>query len=265
VILITNSQGHVRRNGGVESYPAQLGALLNHADPRHSYIVANWSVPGGNAPEMIVLAARAAAHHPDVVLLVSYSRNFTHQRRDPSLGATGIDVSHLAYVSQTRRHLSPWFLELFRVTDFRGWLAARRRLVQLRETFVSMVKGGTARQRPTLIEAKPWTERSSQLLNDFRQTIRRGLPQTPLLVVSMPLNPHRFTQESWPNVRAFTAQAHAQFDHQPEVAVLDATDLVDPALFTDETHMVVEGHERFAHWLLSQLMPVLASKEGCCA
>jgi len=259
IILITNSQGRMRRGGGLDAYPARLQQQLAQWDPQHEYLLANWAMTGGNLAEMIVLAARAAAHRPDAVLLVTYTRNFREDQTRRTLEESWSDVSHLAYLPEVRRHLSPWFLEQFQVRSPRGWLAARSVLVQLHERFVSLVKGQTVRPggRPALITAEPWTGMSSRLLDEFYRTFRHGLPTTPLVIVSMPLNPVRFTPESWPNILAFFPKAQGRLAGEPRVAVLDATGIVETRHFSDDTHVGTEGHDQFARWLFPRVAAVL--------
>ncbi len=256
VILLTNSQGHTRSDALAQQlYPVRLEALLNQADPRQGYIVANWAYPGASGHDLIVFAARAAAHRPDAVLLVTYSRNFTYVLDGQVLEDAGTDVHHLAYRRQVRRHLSPWFVRQFHATHPHAWLAAHSRLAQLHETVVALVKGRVAADaRPALTRAAPWTDSADRLLEELYQTLRNGLPETPLLIISMPVGLDHYTPESPPHLAEFARQATVQFGRRPGVMVLDASTLLEPRLCSDETHLEPEGHALFAEWLFPHVL-----------
>jgi len=264
VIVISNSQGDARELKAAEAYPAMLERLLNESDRARTYAVANWSAPGIHSPEMTVLAARAAEHRPDAVLLVSFSQNFQDFGRRAPFAASKSDIGHLAYLPQVRQHLSPWFLKRFRITSRRTWLAARSCLLQLHEAFVGLVKGRTMRHA-YLLEARPWTKASSRQLDEFYLTFREGLPTTPLFVVNMPLNPKRFVPQTWPHVEQFDERVHAQIGGRPGVTVLDAATLVAPRHFLAATHLDAEGHEVFARWLLPYLKDALDANDDVMA
>jgi hypothetical protein len=257
VLLITNSQGHVRKDGGIRSYPARLQQLLNEAEPGRPIRVVNWAIPGGNAPEMIVLAARAAAHRPNAVLFVSYAHNFTYRESGLALERTRSDIHHLVYLPEVRRLISPWFLEAFPADSRSAWLATHSRLLQLREVLGSSVTGRRRRSRGEPVAIKPWTGFSTLLLSELQWVLRRGLPSTPILLVSMPVNPERATPESGPTLRAFGARLQDVAGEDPLTTVLDAAALIPPGRFTDETHMDEPGHEQFARWLLPRVRAAL--------
>ncbi len=99
VIVISNSQGYLRESeDGHQAFPTQLEQLLERSEPQRDYVVMNWSVAGGHAPEMIVLAARAAQHRPDLVIWVTYAANLSPGLWTKPLSFAITDAPEMAYL-----------------------------------------------------------------------------------------------------------------------------------------------------------------------
>jgi len=94
---------------------------------------------------------------------------------------------------------------------------------------------------------------------EFHRTLRRGLPETPLMIVSQPVNPPRFTPESRAHLREFVHQASVALGDDPGIVVADASDLCDEALYTSSTHLTEAGHRRFAAWLAPRVLAAIES------
>lgn len=255
VILITNSQGFAPEiTDSSFTYPARLKALFERRDPNHSYIVANWAMNGGSAVEMVVMAARAAAHHPDAVYLLSYSENFVGWRIHQPLSYGASNVDYLAYLPDVRQYLSPWFLDYFEVNRFHGQLAVHSRLLRLHDLWmvkIQPIRWGFVEEGPKY-ELALWEPMGDRMLQEFYDTLRRGLPRTPLFIVNMPLNRLRFTAESGERLSEFSRMAQEVLGSEPGVTVLDAVDVIPPEHFHTWTHLNRAGHAEFAQWLFER-------------
>jgi hypothetical protein len=113
--------------------------LLEQADPQHDYRVMNWSVAGGKSPEMIVLAARAAQHRPDLVVWSTFADNFAAGLWRKPLSYAISDAPELAYLPSVRANLPAGFLQHFDVYDplavfsvYTGLGQARARYIEQR-------------------------------------------------------------------------------------------------------------------------------------
>jgi len=292
VIVISNSQGFLRENpDGSLAYPALLEQDLR-AHAEGDVIVANWSIAGGQSPEMIVLAARAAQHRPDAVVLVTSAGNFASVWASQPLSYWLSDATGLAYDPDVRARLSEGFLERTSADDPLGWFSARtgigrarRRFVEKRDeawtwreaapTRLGDVVERTLDQRGegfTLGVGAPETRRgvardepapsenergSAALLGEFFDALHATSPETRLLVVSMPIAPPERPGAAWVAAARFHETAARALAGRPGVTVLDAVSVVDPSLFVHATHLQPAGHRRFADWLLPHVERVL--------
>jgi hypothetical protein len=297
VIVISNSQGFLRENpDGALAYPALLEAELDRSEAT-DVIVANWSIAGGQSPEMIVLAARAAQHQPDAVLLVTSAGNFSPVWGSEPLSYWLSDVTGLAYDPEVRAQLSESFLERTSADDPLGWFAARSGIGRARRRFIekrdeawtwretaptrlgdvlertldqrgegfTLGVGATTKRHDPGSDSPGETERErgmASLLGDFVDTLHATSPETLLLVVSMPIARPEQPGALWQAAASFGDTAARALDGRPGVTVVDAVEVVDPELFVHATHLHPAGHRRFADWLLPQLKRVLAGRSG---
>jgi hypothetical protein len=266
VIVITNSQGYLIESDPSQSYPARLERLLNQRGGGAAYRVANWALPGANAAEMVILAARAADHRPDAVVLLAYSNNFSQANTSHPLSYARNDVEQLAYLPQVRGRLSQWFIDHYQISRPRGWLASRSGLVHLHDSFVFWMRDDRnleersfqALQERPAIPAEEITVVGARLMREIRNALQRGVPHTPVLVVSMPLSPAKILPETRAYAQSFLQEATEIFHDASQFKVLDATNAIeDPRLFYSATHIRPEGHERFSRWLLPHVLQVL--------
>lgn len=265
IIVIGNSQGFFSETtDGSLAYPSRLRALLVKADPGHSHLVANWSIPGGAGPEMALLGARAAAHRPDVVVLVTYATNFTGVHAGKPLSFSISDIDQLAYLPEVRQSLSPWFLTHFDARDALAWLSSRSGLMRLRSRFLEQrdekwtwypERGLNGANPP--VPTSAWTDTAGRLLLEFRQAIARRSPETTVLIVNMPVRPT--ARLDWVHLSALPEHARNMFWKDRRVTILDAMPVIEPRLFYSDLHMRPAGHEEFARWLLPHLRHALES------
>jgi hypothetical protein len=289
VIVISNSQGFLREHpDGSLAYPALLEAALED-----EVIVANWSIAGGQSPEMIVLAARAAQHRPDVVVLVTSAGNFAPVWATQPLSYWLSDATGLAYDPEVRARLSDSFLERSSADDPLGWFAARtgigrarRRFVEKRdeawswrptaptrlgdvvertldqrgEGFTLGVGATTKRSDPTTGEADEAERGTASLLAEFVDTLHGTSPETRLLLVSMPIARPEQPGAAWRVAARFHGSAARALAGRPGVTVVDGVEVVPREHFVHATHLHPAGHRRFAAWLLPHLKRVLAGR-----
>lgn len=265
IILISNSQGYGREMLDTSLiYPKQLERLLNARDPRHTYTVANWSMDGGGGPEMVVLTARAVQHHPDAILLIAYSENFTDKRSRRPLSYAKSEVQSLAYVGEVRRRLSPWFVETFQVTRPIGWLSARSGLIRCRESFIEPgrpIQFGKA-HFGKVRKLRSWKGRGTELLEEAYRAASQAKGAR-FVIVGMPLNEQGFSASTMPRAQGYIDAARTVLASKPGTAVLDATHLFPPEQFLTPDHFTANGHRAFAEWLADQLnQPQLAMMSG---
>lgn len=291
VIVISNSQGYLRENrDGALVYPARLEALLDQELPGE-VIVANWSVAGGQAPEMIVLAARAAQHRPDAVVLVAGAGNFSAQWARYPLSFWLSDATSLAYDPGVRARLPAAFLERTSADDPLGWFdalsgmgAARRRFVEERDEAwtwrdrapgeleargrlfeahgEAFTLGARRGDRDLSSEAAPIdparAEMTMLLLGEFVRSLRETSPETRLLLVGMPFARPARPGALWRAAAAFTPVAERALADVRGVEVVEALAAVPTDLFVHETHLQPEGHALFARWLLPHVRRALS-------
>lgn len=298
VIVISNSQGFLRESpDGELTYPARLEALLNEKNQHAEgdVIVANWSVPGAQAPEMIVLAARAAEHRPDLVVLVAGAGNFSPAWIHHPLSFWLSDATLLAYLPAVRSRLPPAFLERTDAYDPLGWFdawtgmgCARRRFVEKRDEswtwreeppgqnpehgpFLdargeSFTLGARGDEHGLTSEAAPIDAARAGstvlLLREFVSSLRGTSPDTRLLVVGMPFARPDRPGALWRTARTFAPLARAVLSDVPELEVVDALEAVPSEMFVHETHLQPDGHARFARWLLPRVRRALGGGES---
>jgi hypothetical protein len=261
IIVISNSQGFMREHPDAEaglSYSAQLEQMLNEADPTTQYEVLNWSIGGGSSPEFTVLAARAGAHHPDIVILAPFTPNYV--RRDvtdaDSLSFFISDVYQLAYLPEVRQYLPERFLQAYPASSMTEFYEVYTNLGRIRHWFEDTddsnwfpdysVREETGQRNVYYIE---WSETSTDLMRQFYETLSASAPDAQLLFVSMPLQRPFFDDESWGNMQAMGEAASELFADAPNVRVYDALNLIPPEEFYGPTHFNPEAHRQFALWL----------------
>ncbi|RMF80642.1 MAG: SGNH/GDSL hydrolase family protein [Chloroflexi bacterium] len=257
IILISNSQGFLRERPEDEFvYASQLEMLLNQQADGSNYQVLNWSIPGGNAPEYILLAARAAAHDPDMILLVTYSQDFVEDLHPIAFYIS--DANRLGYLSDVRRYLPAEFIRQYAINDPLAWLEAHTYLGNMRNrleipqndswTWEAREK----RDRPRgLHRFKEWIEQAEREMQFLNDTLLAALPDTPIVIVQTPINDLAFTQDSLNQAEQFIPRLQAHFESNPNVTILNASDIIAPETFyPDGVHFRPEGHRQFAEWLL---------------
>lgn len=291
VIVISNSQGFLREHpDGALTYPARLEALLD-PEGRGDVIVANWSVAGAQSPEMIVLAARAAQHRPDVVVLVAGAGNFSPLWVSYPLSFWLSDATALAYAPEVRSRLPDAFLERTGADDPVSWFAARTGIGAARhrffekrdeswtwrdrppgregrgrfldtrgEAFTLGARRGGAALRSAAAPIDPAHAGATRLLlSEFVESLRGTSAGTRLLVVAMPFARPDDPGALWRAAAAFAPVAERSLADVPDAQVLDALEVVPTDLFVHETHLQPEGHERFARWLLPHVRRALSN------
>ena len=102
----------------------------------HRYTVANWSIGGASGPELLLLAARAAAHNPDLVMLVSHSEPFAYNRANMPLSFYISDSNQLACITDVREHLPRGYRERLVEPGFGLRLEYHAALLRLRGAFI---------------------------------------------------------------------------------------------------------------------------------
>jgi hypothetical protein len=261
IIVISNSQGFMREHPDAEaglSYPAQLEQLLNEADPGTQYEVLNWSIGGGSSPEYTVLAARAGAHDPDIVVLAPFTPNYV--RRDvleaDSLSFFISDVYQLAYLPEVRQHLPERFLQTYPASSLTEFYEVYTNLGRIRHwnedvDNTNWFPDNGVREAPGQRNGYyiPWSESATDLLRQFHETLLASSPDTQLMFVSMPLQRQFFDEESWGNMQAMGAAATDLFADTPNVQVYDGLEVIAQKDFYTPTHFNPEAHHDFALWL----------------
>lgn len=257
VILISNSQGFLReRSEGELTYAGRLETALRAGGYGEGAEVLNWSVPGASAQELIVLAARAVAHEPDVVMLVSYNNNFSVGAGGRRLASGGSDIPHMGYLPEVRRFLPGRFLDRADAYDGLDWLGAHSNLIRWRNrnmepeewVFVPREPGPNAPLRTFSLTKNVMPE----LLEDFLTAATAGETVPEVLLVSMPLNHEQF--KGFENVGQFAEVAQAAADKiHPQAQVHDASQLYPPEDFYGGRHLRLSGHEKFAAYLYDRM------------
>lgn len=262
IIVISNSQGFLRENAhGELCYSARLEAELSERLGERCEVL-NWSIPGGKLPEMIVLAARAGAHDPTDIVLVTYTENFVGRSIRSPLSFSISDVPLLTGIPEVRSLLSPGFRRGFKVGNVSPYTGLHTGYGDLRWKTVE----GTDEAwdwkifEPTIAvkdldkTVEPWDEDSSRMMREFVETAGRAAPDARVLVVAMPLARSAWTPDAWEELDRMRGNVAQATTGLAGVRALSAIDLVPDALFYTHTHMRAEGHEVFARWLAEQLV-----------
>ncbi len=275
IIVISNSQGFGPELGKIEQlgqapglYTAQLQRQLNDTltgDPNSDrIIVANWSIAGGNGAELMLLAARAAAHEPDAVFIVSHMNTWTKPRLADPLSTYISDVNQFAYKPELRMTLPGWFKRTFRAYSVPDALAANSALVQ---TGRRLGESRQTRWRPTRV-APPRREpqrrsRGGAALADglARRMLQWSVrhlnehsPNTAVWLITMPLNRPIWKQGAWQNAQQFAA-LQQQVANETQAEHFDALHTLGTHQFYTHTHFKPRGHSQFAE----QLRPLAIS------
>jgi hypothetical protein len=260
VILISNSQGFAHELEDESLiYAHLLEEQLNKTGSGNRVTIANWSLGGVSGPEMLVLAARAVGHEPDLLMLVTHSNPFSYKRLEQPLSFYLSDVGLLAYTQPVRLRLPSWFLRKHWVYDPATFLGAHSGLVRWRNTFTEQrhrrwliaPKSGEPRNKPRKLYSAPEVRGSGQrLLAAWVDVFREDRPDTPVLMVNMPLSQPSWTPQAWARLQKFGRAMQGLAESNPGVTAIDAIDAIDPAMFLTRTHLSARGHAEFAEYLL---------------
>ncbi len=267
IVLISNSQGFAPEIPEDERiYSARLARRLDEAEPTHRHIVANWSIGGGGAPEMVLLAARAVEHRPDLLMVVTHNTPFTRKRARDPLSFYISDTIELAYLDSVRDRLPGWFLRAHRACDPGTFLAAQSGLVQLRNRWIEHRDRRWVREaRPPRIDLADRDHGNAAVgqSGDLRlrllvNVFRSGCPDAPVLLVNMPLYEPGWKPHVWPALAEFDDRMAGVVEGVPGVTVLNAVNVVGHDRFYTHTHMTAQGHEAFARWLTPRVLERIA-------
>lgn len=247
VIVLSNSQGHAPELEDARAvWPAQLERELGEG-----WQVANWSLTAARGAELVLLAAQAARHRPELLLVVAGGGTFNADHATWQLGFQANDLRDLAALGAVRDRLPLGYLERtapawgLRWTDHvRAWSA----LVRLRDRVPVLERGiaTAALDPPEAAAAQPLPGAGDLLLEELRQAAATGAGS--LLFVGQPLGPG-ITAEDRAARGAFVRRVEARWAARPQAAVLDAIDAVPGGRFYTQTHMDAAGHSAFAAWL----------------
>lgn len=269
VIVISNSQGFAHElEDADQCYPHLLEEELNRQDAGSQYKVVNWSLGGVSGPEMLLLAARAVDHNPDAVLLVTHSNPFSHKRLSEPLSFYLSDTGQLAYTQPVRDRLPGWFLRQHEVYDPATFLETRSGLVKSRNTFIEQrhrrwliaSADDEPRRGPIKRFNAPEVRNSGdKLLKACIDIIQESHPDTPILLVNMPLCESKWTEQAWERLQSFGQTMQDIAEQSPRVTAINASEAVAQDQFITHTHMSAPGHVRFADYLLPHVNSLLES------
>jgi len=249
---------------GDQCYAHQLQLLLSEQDPGHKYTVANWSIGGASSPEMLLLASRAVDHDPDLLMIATHSRPFISSRAKMNLSSLISDSSQLAYDRSIRDRLPGWFQRQQGRYSPDLFLESHSGLVRLRDIFVELrEKRWVPRQlNPSHLTTPkrslpraPKIQGSGKLIfSALIHTFHDDRPNTPLLVISMPLCQSKWDPKTWQNLHDFGSLMKELlvkgFPDDPTITTIDAVDVIDESLFLTQAHMKPQGHVEFSQYLL---------------
>lgn len=147
IIIISNSQGFGREVDESAIYPTLLEHRLNREqfEGFTDWKVENWSLPGGNFPEFMVMAAKAAAVQARYVIVSFYllnlkpsflDRDISFFLNDSARFLTEKEVYYNLPKSFRKRHVSWESIVGFAATDTFAFLRAKEYLLE------KFLKGG---------------------------------------------------------------------------------------------------------------------------
>jgi len=260
IIVISNSQGFAHELKDADHcYTEQLEERLNQNNPDKSVTVANWSLGGVSGPEMLLLVARAIDHNPDMLLLITHSNPFSHHRLNNPLSFYLSDAGQFAYTQPIRNRLPGWFIRQHRVYDPATLLEAHSGLIQCRSTFIEQrhrrwhIASAAERPRrgkPKLYHAPEVRDSGDKMLRACVDVFRDVRPDSPVLLVNMPLCQPKWTEQAWPRLQSFGERMDAIAQKTQGVTAIDATEAIEYDLFLTHTHLSAQGHAQFADYLL---------------
>jgi len=262
MVVISNSQGFLReRPEGELCYTARLEELVAERTDAPAEAL-NWSIPGGKIPEMTVLAARAAAHDPTDIVLVTYTENLVGESMRTRLSFGISDAPLLTALSEVRELLSDEFQSRFDVGNvapytsvYTGYGAFRWKTVEGADEDWYWRKKEPDLDLSTLEKTvDPWDDDSSWALREFVETARRAAPNATIHVIEMPLPKPAWTPEAWAIHQEMATNARAALEGFQGVQIHDALTLIPPDQFYTHTHFRAEGHETFARWLADRIL-----------
>ena len=272
IILISNSQGYAPElEDASQVYAHRLQTLLNEQDPTHKYIVANWAIAGASGPEFLLLAARAVDHDPDLLMVVTHSNPFTNGRVNPDLSFYISDCNQLIYDDSIRERLPNWFLNRHDAWSAALYLEAHSGLVGIHDLYTEQREGrweprqrhrrAPAAHRKNLPRAPKVKQAGSRLFTEMIRVFRTSRPNTPILLISMPLCESRWAPATWDNLASFGQWVQERIDQDfpddPTIEVVDALKAIDESQFITQAHMTPQGHDQFARYLLPHVRELL--------
>jgi hypothetical protein len=264
ILVLSNSQGFLReQEDGSLAYSARLAAGL--AQGGIDAIVANWSVPAAQGPELVVLAARAAQHAPDLVVVSAGTRAFGARRLHAfPLSYWLSDVTDLAYARGVRSRLPPAFLARNRAYDPVAFLRVHSAFVRSRELLKPREEISTWRTAPNRTRHRrrlrlppPDVELLRTLVSELATAVRAPGDDTPLLLVNMPICRDSWFRGAYRRTQILSTEAADLFAGDPHTRVVDARAVVPDEHFTSATHLNPTGHQLYADWLLPHVLDVL--------
>lgn len=95
------------------------------------------------------------------------------------------------------------------------------------------------------------------MLQALVDTFRRGQPDAPVLIVSMPLCEPKWTPGTWPRLHNYGKHMRELLQDRPGVTVVDAIDAIDHKLFLTHAHLNEQGHADFSRYLLPHIADML--------
>jgi|GEM_PF-6623496 len=267
VIVISNSQGFGREiENGSDLYTAHLPQELATAGVEN-VVVANWSAGGMGGPEMVLLAARAVEHNPDLIVFVSHTRPFSRGRVHDPISFFNTDISDLAYLTETRSKLPQKFVNKYEANDDATVLKNRLSLLELGARWFEP-RGGRwftdiARPKRAAKEKAYGTPKLDKtgrwLLSQTTAVAQSKNKNQPVLWVSMPLGKRYCTQGGWETFTRFSDELKEQISSSAQI--LDAINLLPNNQFYTAAHMNEEGHAAFAQWLAPSIAQVLTQRQ----
>ncbi len=150
IIVIANSQGFLREKSDSRlCYPAILEDKVRERGYGEEAEVLNWSVPGGEVLEFILLAARSVGHRPDVVFLVGSNNSFSTFWLEKELISRHSGVTNLAYLQDVQQWVLNTFLERIHANDVVGWLRSHSNLLKWQiDMLIAAPHGHLRRKNP---------------------------------------------------------------------------------------------------------------------
>ena len=104
------------------------------------------------------------------------------------------------------------------------------------------------------IESVAVTSTGAKMLEEIHTVLHQGMPDTPVLLVSMPLGRTHIKPETWSTSETFLAESQRIFGNDPQFTLLDARDIAAPERYYTATHLDAQGHDEVARYLLPEVL-----------